>query len=53
MIAKLKDWQNGVTWGADDRAKIMPDIAKRLSEQDVVAVASYAEGLHTAKPAAK
>jgi len=52
VIAKLKDWQNGTTWSDDDRAKIMPEIAKRLSEQDVVAVASYAEGLHTAKPVA-
>lgn len=30
----------------------MPEIAKRLSEQDVNAVASYAEGLHTSKPLA-
>lgn len=50
VIAKLKDWQSGTTWGASDRAKIMPEIAKRLTEKDIVAVASYAEGLHTAKP---
>lgn len=50
VVAKLKDWQNGVTWGDDERAKIMPQIARRLSEQDINAVASYAEGLHTAKP---
>ena len=50
VVAKLKDWQNGTTWGEDDRSKIMPQIAKRLSEQDINAVASYAEGLHTAKP---
>lgn len=51
VAAKLKEWNDGTTWGADDRSKIMPDIAKRLSEQDRVSVASYAEGLHTAKPA--
>ena len=48
--AKLKDWKSGTTWGEDDRSRIMPDIAKRLSEQDINAVASYAEGLHTARP---
>lgn len=51
VAAKLKEWNAGTTWGADDRSKIMPDIAKRLSNQDMVSVASYAEGLHTAKPA--
>lgn len=50
IIAKLKDWQSGTTWSDDERGKIMPQIAKRLSEQDVIAVASYAEGLHTARP---
>ena len=46
--AKLKDWKNGTTWGDDGNAKIMPDIAKRLSDSDVAALASYVEGLHTA-----
>lgn len=50
VVAKLTDWKNGTTWGEDDRSRIMPDIAKRLSEQDINAVASYAEGLHTSKP---
>jgi cytochrome c553 len=45
---KLKDWQAGKTWGNDDRAKIMPMIAKTLSDADVAAVSSYIEGLHAA-----
>lgn len=54
VAAKLKEWHEGTTWGTDDRSKIMPDIAKRLSNQDMVSVASYAEGLHTAaKPSAE
>jgi len=50
VAAKLKEWHEGTTWGTDDRSKIMPDIAKRLTTQDMVSVASYVEGLHTAKP---
>jgi len=53
VSAKLKEWQGGGSWGADDRAKIMPEIAKKLSEQDITAVASYAEGLHNAGGTAK
>ncbi|HEY6985669.1 MAG TPA: c-type cytochrome [Rhodanobacteraceae bacterium] len=46
--AKLKDWKSGTTWGDDGNAKIMPEIAKRLGDTDIVALASYVEGLHTA-----
>jgi cytochrome c553 len=46
--AKLKDWKAGTTWGDDTNAKIMPDIARRLGDQDIAALASYVEGLHTA-----
>jgi cytochrome c553 len=46
--AKLKEWHDGTSWGADDRAKIMPEIARKLTEQDIAAVSSYIEGLHTA-----
>lgn len=46
--AKLKDFKNGVTWGNDNTAKIMPEIAKRLSDSDIDALASYVQGLHTA-----
>jgi len=45
---KLKDWKAGTTWGDDPSAKIMPEIAKRLGDQDIAALASYVEGLHTA-----
>ena len=48
VSAKLKDWHAGKTWGNDDRAKIMPAIAKNLSEEDIAALASYVEGLHAA-----
>ena len=46
--AKLKDWKNGTTWSDDTNAKIMPAIAKKLSDNDIAALASYVEGLHTA-----
>ena len=48
VSAKLKDWHAGKTWGNDDRAKIMPAIAKNLSDEDIAALASYVEGLHAA-----
>ncbi|MEO8458997.1 MAG: c-type cytochrome [Dokdonella sp.] len=47
VAAKLKDWKAGTTWGDDTHAKIMPDIVARLSAQDIDALASYVEGLHT------
>jgi cytochrome c553 len=46
--AKLKDWKAGTTWGDDANAKIMPEIARHLGDQDIAALASYVEGLHTA-----
>jgi len=45
---KLKDWKGGTTWGDDGNARIMPDIARRLGDSDIAALASYVEGLHTA-----
>jgi cytochrome c553 len=48
VAAKLHDWKNGVTWGDDAKAQIMPAIAKALSDEDINALASYVEGLHTA-----
>lgn len=48
LTLKLKDWHDGKTWGDDDRAKIMPIIAKGLAEADIAALASYIEGLHAA-----
>ncbi len=50
--AKMTEWRNGTSWGDDAHASIMPEIVKRLSEQDIAALASYAQGLHTA-PRAK
>ncbi|HEX6834085.1 MAG TPA: c-type cytochrome [Rudaea sp.] len=52
VSAKLKEWHDGKTWGDDDRAKIMPTIAKQLSEDDIAALASYIEGLHSASAGA-
>ncbi|MGA9343057.1 MAG: c-type cytochrome [Rhodanobacteraceae bacterium] len=48
VMAKLKDWKSGTTWGDDAHAKIMPAIASRLSDADVAALSSYVEGLHAA-----
>ena len=48
VTLKLNDWRNGKTWGNDERSKIMPVVAKGLSDADVAAVASYIEGLHAA-----
>lgn len=48
VMPKLKDWHDGKSWGDDDHAKIMPAVVKNLGEQDIAAVASYIEGLHTA-----
>lgn len=46
--AKLKDFHDGVTWGNEAHAQIMPTIAKKLDPQDITALASYIEGLHVA-----
>ncbi|HET7330638.1 c-type cytochrome [Dyella sp.] len=48
---QLQGWHDGDnSWGNDPHAQIMPAIAQRLTKDDIVAVASYVEGLHTAKP---
>jgi cytochrome c553 len=51
--AKLKDFKNGTTWGDDASSKIMPEIAKHLGDNDIAALASYVEGLHSAAADAK
>ena len=48
VAAKLHDWKNGVHWGDDAKAAIMPTVVQNLSDADINAVASYVEGLHTA-----
>ena len=45
---KLKDFRDGKSWGDDDRAKIMPMVAKNLTDADIAALSSYVEGLHSA-----
>ncbi len=45
---KLKEWKSGTTWGKDANAQIMPAIAHNLSDEDIAALASYVEGLHSA-----
>jgi cytochrome c553 len=47
VTLKLKEWRDGKSWGDDDHAKIMPAVVKGLSDGDIAALASYAEGLHT------
>jgi len=49
--AKLKDFRAGKGFSDDDRAKIMTAVAKNLADEDIAALASYIEGLHTAKAA--
>lgn len=49
VAAKLTEWKNGTSWGTDTNAMIMPTIAHALSEADINAVASYVEGLHSAR----
>ena len=51
--AKLKDFKAGTSWGEDNNAKIMPEIAKHLGDGDIAALASYVEGLHSAAADAK
>ncbi len=46
----LQAFHDGTVWGNEAHAQIMPDIAKRLTQADIAAVASYVEGLHTAQP---
>ncbi|WP_426687251.1 c-type cytochrome [Rhodanobacter ginsengiterrae] len=48
--ATLKSWHDGTTWGDDAHAQIMPAIAKQLTADDIAALASYIEGLHSAEP---
>lgn len=51
ISAKFAEWRSGTMWGEDDHAKIMPDIAKRLSDKDIAALASYVQGLHEVQTA--
>jgi len=48
ISAKLKDFRDQKSFGDDDRAKIMPLVAKGLSDADIASLASYVEGLHAA-----
>lgn len=52
--ATLKAWHDGATWGDDAHSQVMPAIARQLSADDIAALASYIEGLHSAdsQPAA-
>ena len=50
--AKLKAWHDGTTWGDDAHSQIMPAIAQKLDANDIAALASYVEGLHSATPVA-
>lgn len=51
ISSKLTEWGTGTTWGDDEHSKIMPTIAKRLSEKDIAALASYVQGLHEVQTA--
>jgi cytochrome c553 len=43
----LKAWHDGATWGKDAHSQIMPSIAQKLNTDDIAALASYVEGLHS------
>lgn len=43
----LTSFRAGTTWGADDASsKIMTDVAKRMTDEEIKAVASYIQGLY-------
>jgi cytochrome c553 len=48
--ATLKAWHDGTVWGTDAHSQIMPAIAQKLDANDIAALASYVEGLHSAAP---
>jgi len=48
LTAKLKDFRDGKGYSDDDHGKIMVTVAKSLTDQEISALASYLEGLHTA-----
>jgi cytochrome c553 len=50
--AKLKAWHDGASWGDDAHSQIMPAIAQKLDSNDIAALASYVEGLHSAQTTA-
>ena len=46
----LNGFRTGNTWGDDDaNSTIMTDVAKRLTDAEIKAVASYLQGLHAAE----
>lgn len=46
----LKGFRAGTTWGDEDASsKIMTDVAKRLTDEEIKAVSSYIQGLHAVK----
>jgi cytochrome c553 len=47
---RLQDYRNGVTSGEDDPySKIMVAVAENMTDEEIQAVSSYIEGLHTAR----
>lgn len=49
-VKRLKDYRNGVTSGEDDPySKIMVAVAENMTDEEIEAVSSYIEGLHTAR----
>jgi cytochrome c553 len=47
--AQLERFRAGASYGKDDHAKIMSQVAKVLTDADIEALASYLEGMHTAE----
>jgi cytochrome c553 len=46
----LKGFRSGQTWGEDDASsRMMTEVSKRLSDEEIKAVSSYLQGLHAAE----
>jgi len=49
-VKRLQDYRNGITNGEDDPySKIMVAVAENMTDEEIEAVSSYIEGLHTAR----
>jgi cytochrome c553 len=46
---QLERFRAGTIYGTEERAKIMSQVAKNLSDKDIQALASYIQGLHAAE----
>lgn len=50
VVQVLTGWHNGEPWGDSPHAKLVVEVAKKLSIEQINAVASYVQGLNAKKP---